>query len=55
VILASDCAISKDGMPLLREVHVNGAVTRLATSVDPELPRQGKGRRYRALEDGTYA
>ena len=55
MIIASDCASSKHGMPLLREVRAKSAVTRPAPNAHPQLPREGKGRRYRALEDGTYA
>jgi len=55
VILACDCASSKKGMPLPREVYANSALTRIASNAHPQLPREGKGRRDRALEDGTYA
>jgi hypothetical protein len=55
VILAGGCASSKNGTQLPRKVQANGAVTRLVSNAHPQLPSEGKGRRYRAPEDETYA
>jgi len=46
VILTCDCAGSKNGMPLLREVQGNRVVARLVSKMHLHLPSGGNGRGF---------